>query len=120
MGRTIPSWTTSVGAGAPPVPFYGPTILDVTSVPNQVGLKSQDTPAVKNPSDPSLFADLISNMDLTFKFRLSTIWRFSDLTIYTLATVDWAVWFKASRVNGVLTPDPASGVSAQPFVRSHL
>jgi hypothetical protein len=101
--------------GAPPVPLY-PSALD-TSDPNgnQAGLLSADTPSMGKIPD---FADVISGMDLTFRARLYTVWKFADETLYTLASVDWQVVFKASLVNGVLTPDPSSVVSAQPFVRT--
>lgn len=95
------------------VPIY-PTLLD-NSVPDEQGLASKDTPHV----GAFEFADLISSMDLTFQARLYTVWQFDDQSIYTLGTEDWQAVFKASRVNGVLTPDPASIVTAQPYVRSH-
>lgn len=95
-----------------PAPFY-PVVRDNT-IPNHVKIVSKDTPAMIY----SNFADVISSMDLTFQARLYTVWQFPDNTIYTLAREDWQVVFKASLVNGVLTPDPTAVVSAQPFVRT--
>jgi hypothetical protein len=90
------------------------------TVPNQLGLGGKDTPYMTDAptGQNSNFADVISSMDLTFQARLYLVWEFTDFTIYTLARVDWQVVFKASRVNGVLTPDAAAVISAQPFVRT--
>ena len=51
--------------------------------------------------------------------KSTRFWQFTDLAIYTLAMEDWHVVFQANLVNGVLTPNPASIVSAQSYVRTH-
>jgi len=46
----------------------------------------------------STWGDLITRItriDVTYALRLHLVWQFPDVTIYSLATVDWQVVFRA-------------------------
>ena len=64
----------------------------------KVQLTYADTPYVVELQNfnNSTWANQITNMDITYDFRLNLVWHFTDGTIYSLAKVAWDVVFRAT------------------------
>jgi hypothetical protein len=102
---------------APPPPDY-----DVAFVRNVVGntetITANDSPSTGNPAG----SNNLQNIDLRERFTLYLVWRFADNTIYTLATRDWNVVFRADTFvagRGVTRVLAASAVNVLALNRVH-
>jgi hypothetical protein len=72
-------------------------------------------------TDPPNGADL-TDIDVVYRFRMYLVWRFPAHIIYTLATKDWWVVFRANTYvagSGVTQIQNPDGIIVFDFIRSH-
>jgi hypothetical protein len=101
--------------GDPPPPVYDVQFSTAGSTADTLKMEAADSPATGNPTN----SDKLQNIDVTYRLTLYVVWRFADNSIYTLASDNWQVAFRADTNvpgSGVTNIRAASGVSASHFV----